>query len=78
MCKDIQVKLKDGFWDQWAKKIAETVVPYQWQALNDRVPGTPPSHAMENFRIAAGLAKGEFYGFVFQDSNVYKLSLIHI
>lgn len=65
-------KLMDGFWYQWTKKIAETVAPYQWQALNDKVPGASPSHAMENFRIAAGLAKGGFHGFVFQDSDVYK------
>jgi len=72
MGKGEQVKLRDGFWYQWAEKVSETVVPYQWQALNDRVPGAPPSHAMENFRIATGLAKGEFHGWVFQDSDVYK------
>jgi DUF1680 family protein len=31
-----------------------------------------PSHAITNFRIAAGLEKGEFYGMVFQDSDVAK------
>ena len=30
------------------------------------------SHAIENFRIAAGLSEGEFYGMVFQDSDVAK------
>ena len=28
--------------------------PYQWKALNDELPNTEPSHAIENFRIAAG------------------------
>lgn len=67
------VKLyKDGFWGKRVEQVREVIIPYQWQALNDKVPGAPPSHAMENFRIAAGLAKGKFYGFVFQDSDVYK------
>jgi len=67
------VKLyKNGFWGRRVEQVREEIVPYQWRALNDKVPGAPPSHAMENFRIAAGLAKGEFYGFVFQDSDVYK------
>lgn len=30
------------------------------------------SHAIENFRIAAGLKTGELYGMVFQDSDVAK------
>ncbi len=63
---------KDGFWGRRAEQVREVIVPYQWQALNDKVPGAPPSHAMENLRIAAGLVKGEFYRFVFQDSDVYK------
>jgi DUF1680 family protein len=67
------VKLhKSGFWGKRVEQVGEIIVPYQWQALNDKVPGAPRSHAMENFRIAAGLAKGEFYGFVFQDSDLYK------
>jgi len=68
-----KVKLhKEGFWAKRMEQVKEAVIPYQWQALEDKSPGAPPSHAMENFRIAAGLAKGEFYGFVFQDSDVYK------
>ncbi|WP_202639134.1 hypothetical protein [Bradyrhizobium sp. CCBAU 051011] len=47
-------------------------IPYQCDALNDRHPETTPIHAVENFRIAAGRAKGEFYGPVFQDSDVAK------
>lgn len=31
-----------------------------------------PSHCITNFKIAAGLEKGKFYGMVFQDSDVYK------
>lgn len=31
-----------------------------------------PSHCIANFKIAAGLEKGDFYGMVFQDSDLYK------
>lgn len=60
------------FWGKRILQVKETIIPYQWEALNDRVPGAPKSHAVENFRIAAGLASGEFYGWVFQDSDVAK------
>jgi len=67
-----EVVLQDAFWDRYARLVREKVLPYQWEALNDRVPGAEKSHAVENFRIAAGLSTGEFHGYVFQDSDLYK------
>ncbi|ADH61394.1 protein of unknown function DUF1680 [Thermoanaerobacter mathranii subsp. mathranii str. A3] len=67
-----QVKISGGFWSKYAKLIKEVTIPYQWEVLNDRVPGVPLSHAIKNFRIAAGEMEGEFAGMVFQDSDVYK------
>jgi hypothetical protein len=66
------VNINDGFWTQYIDLVRNVVIPYQWDALNDRIPGAEPSHAIENFRIAAGEAEGEFYGCVFQDSDVAK------
>lgn len=63
---------EESFWGQRIRQVKEVVIPYQWKALNDEVPGAPKSHAMANFRIAAGLESGDFYGFVFQDSDVAK------
>ena len=60
------------FWRRYQDLVSETALPYQWEALNDRIPGIEPSHAVRNFKIAAGLEKGDFYGFVFQDSDVAK------
>ena len=40
--------------------------------LRDEVPGAERSHAIANFRMAAGEETGEFYGMVFQDSDVAK------
>ena len=65
-----QVSIQDAFWSSREKNVIETVVPYQWQALNDEIPGAEPSHTIENFRLAAGEAEGEYYGRVFQDSDL--------
>lgn len=66
------VRIDSPFWAQ-RQNIARTQgIPYQLEALNDRLPNTEPSHCMENFRIAAGLSKGAFHGFPFQDSDLAK------
>ncbi|MGG3940987.1 beta-L-arabinofuranosidase domain-containing protein [Peribacillus psychrosaccharolyticus] len=66
------VVIEDNFWSNFKKVVAEEVIPYQWKALNDQLLGTEPSHAIENFRIAAGESNGTYYGTVFQDSDVAK------
>ena len=53
-------------------RIINVVIPFQERVLNDEVEGVAKSHAIENFRIAAGIHTGEFYGMVFQDSDVAK------
>ena len=59
--------------------LCDTVIPFQEAVLNDRVENVAPSHAIDNFRNAAALLKngakpenGDFYGMVFQDSDVAK------
>ncbi|QGH34297.1 glycoside hydrolase family 127 protein [Gracilibacillus salitolerans] len=66
------VKITDDFWKRKIDLAKDVIIPYQWDALNDNIPGAAPSHAIENFRIAAGLSDGEFKGMVFQDSDVAK------
>ncbi|MBB6730194.1 glycoside hydrolase family 127 protein [Cohnella zeiphila] len=67
-----QVQIRDDFWSGYSELVRKTVIPYQWEALNDRVEGAEPSYAIRNFRIAAGLEEGEFGGMVFQDSDLAK------
>ena len=67
-----QIKIHDPFWSAMQHRMTDTVIPFQEKVLNDEVPGVEKSHAIENFRIAAGLSEGEFYGMVFQDSDVAK------
>ena len=78
------VKLKDTFWQPYQELVKETVIPYQYQVLNDAIEvdvqaerkddslPVGKSHALENFRITAGLTAGEHFGWFFQDSDVYK------
>lgn len=67
-----QVDIQDDFWLDYTGLIRKTVIPYQWDALNDRIEGAAPSYAICNFRIAAGIEKRVFGGFIFQDSDLYK------
>lgn len=66
------VRITGGFWKEKQDLVANHVIPYQWKALNDEIPGAEPSHSVENFRIASGQKTGEFYGLIFQDSDVGK------
>ena len=70
--KPAQVKVNDTFFGEYMKLIRDVVIPYQYHALNDEIEGAEPSHAIRNFRIAAGEIEGEFGGFVFQDSDLAK------
>ncbi|SDW14893.1 glycoside hydrolase family 127 protein [Paenibacillus sp. CF384] len=66
------VQVQDSYWSSYVNLIRETVIPYQWEAMNDRIESAEPSHVIRNFRIAAGLEEGSFGGFVFQDTDMYK------
>src|SRR5690625_340545 len=66
------VQVHDTFWRPYMELVRDQVIPDQWEDLNDRIPDASPSHAIENFKIAAGEAEGTFHGMVFQDSDVAK------
>jgi len=66
------IKINSPFWNNRIDQIRETVIPYQWELLNDRIKDTEKSGAVGNFKIAAGREKGEFYGCPFQDSDLAK------
>ena len=82
--KGSELKITDRFWANMMEKVRLQVIPYQWEALNDRVEGAEPSYCMQNFRVAAEItakgaktqeereAIGSFGGRVFQDSDFAK------
>ncbi len=70
-------EVQGGFFGRYRDLIKDVVLPYQENALSDRIEGAEKSHGIENFRMAAeklctGKCEGEFYGMVFQDSDVAK------
>ena len=78
------IKITDCFFTNYRNLVREKMIPYQYKVLNDEIAvniererndnsiPNEKSHCLENFRIAAGLKKGEHYGWQFQDSDMYK------
>ena len=66
------VKITDAFWSPRQVLMTDVTIPYMEKILRDEVPGAEKSHAIDNFRMAAGDKGGSFYGMVFQDSDVAK------
>lgn len=67
-----KIEIRDGFWDRYIGLVREVIIPYQWDILNDKLEGVETSHCIQNFKIAAKREEGEFYGAVFQDSDLAK------
>ena len=66
------VRFDGGVLGERMETVGTVTLLRQWDALNDRIPGAEPSHAVRNLRIAAGDIAGEFNGLCFQDSDVAK------
>lgn len=67
-----RIRINDSFWRARQQVMISETIPYMEKILRDEVPGAESSHALKNFSIAAGDEAGDFYGMVFQDSDVYK------
>lgn len=78
------VHVTSPFWENYLEIVKEKMLPFQWDILNDNatvkieserddvnIP-TEKSHVIENFLIAAGKKEGNHYGWLFQDSDLYK------
>ena len=48
------VTISDPFWKTYMELVRSHVIPYQWEALNDRIEGAAPSYCIHNFSVAAG------------------------
>ncbi len=51
------MKVTDEFWHREQELVRTQVIPYQWDALNDRVEGAAPSYCMHNFKVAGNMMK---------------------
>ncbi|RCR69946.1 aceric acid hydrolase [Larkinella punicea] len=63
-----EVSWTTGFWADRFQVCRDSMVPQLWKTYTD--PNL--SHSYENFRIAAGLASGNFKGPSFHDGDFYK------
>ena len=52
------IQISDPFWSKHVDLVRNAISPYQWEAMNDRIPDAESSHCLENFRIAAGRSVG--------------------
>lgn len=66
------VEIQPSFFKNLMILAADSIIPYQWRALNDEVPDAEPSYCIRNFRAAAGEIDAPHAGFVFQDSDLAK------
>lgn len=66
------IRITDKLFAHYLQAISDVVIPYQWNALNDRLEDTEQSHCIANFRVAAGELSDVFHGAVFQDTDLYK------
>ncbi len=64
-----EVKLTEGFWKERQQTAIETMIPEMWRIYSD----SGVSHALENFKIAAGQKEGAHAGAPFHDGDFYKL-----
>ena len=51
------VRITDTFWGREQELVRTEVIPYQWEALNDRIPDAAPSYCMRNFKVAGRLMR---------------------
>lgn len=85
MNNSLKVKVTSDFWLKRQRRIKDEMIPYQWEIINDlrtieiaQTGGdmnkfdSEKSYVVNNFKVAAGLVKGERRGMVFQDSDAYK------
>lgn len=54
-----QIQITDEFWGREQELVRKEVLPYQWEALNDRIPDAAPSYCMHNFKAAGRLMQAK-------------------
>lgn len=58
----MEVRVTDTFWKQYMETARTKVIPYQWEAFNDRIAGAEPSYCMHNFKAAARVTQQRLHG----------------
>ncbi len=66
------IRITDRLFGVYVNNVSEKILPHQRKILNDRIEDTEPSYCIHNFKVAAGIIKGERLGVVFLDTDLYK------
>lgn len=53
-----EIRIRSDFWERYLDIVRDCLIPYQWGVLTDRIVCSTPSHAVRNFKIAAGAEEG--------------------
>lgn len=56
------ISINDDFWSGIQKKVRTKVIPYQYEALNDRIPNAEKSYCIDNFKKASEIIKAPKQG----------------
>ncbi len=67
-----QISITDSFFAPRMRLSERVAIPYMWAALHDQIHEVAPSGCIANFEIAAGIRQGDFSGWWFQDSDLWK------
>lgn len=51
------IKITDPFWKEKIELVRQEVIPYQYEALNDRIDGAEKSYSVENFKKAGKIVQ---------------------
>lgn len=52
-----KIQITDEFWKDKMELVRNEVIPYQWEALNDRIKDAAPSFCMRNFELAGRITR---------------------
>ena len=51
------IRVTDTLLRKEMELVRNTVIPYQWAALNDQIPDAQPSYCMHNFKVAGKITR---------------------
>ena len=52
------IRISDPFWSRYLDLVKEVMLPYQWDALNDRIPGRNQAARCRISKLPPALRKG--------------------
>ena len=49
-----RMDITDPFWKQYTDLVEDVIIPYQWDIMNDNLPGVNPAIALRILRLRPG------------------------